>query len=319
MVTLSLLAMLALWATITILQNSAAIAALVRSDKEARATVRSFLDAVCAGDAKTAASLAQAEMPSDDIAGLAEAMPRFGPVHELKFKKLNYYDTPKKVMYYVECFARFAHGGTNVVCRVWKVGDQWKMHDLAVDYVPKAPLAAPSIANGPTTLPADALDQAAPAMSIDVNKHYAAVIETKSGSITVDLFPKEAPLAVNNFVVLARKKFYDKLTFHRVIHDFMIQGGDPEGTGQGGPGYTFPDEIDPEKNPHEFKTGTLAMANSGPNTNGSQFFITHKPTPWLQGKHTIFGQVRDAKSQAVVNAIEMGDVILSIKIDETEK
>src|SRR5688500_4879994 len=154
----------------------------------------------------------------------------------------------------------------------------------------------------------------APAMSIDVNKKYAATIDTSRGTIKVDLFPKEAPKTVNNFVFLARDKFYDGTKFHRVIPDFMVQGGDPEGTGRGGPGYKFGDEVGPGKPRH--KAGSLSMANSGPSTNGSQFFITHVVTDWLDGKHTVFGQVRDAQSQSVVNAIKQGDTIKSITITE---
>jgi peptidyl-prolyl cis-trans isomerase B (cyclophilin B) len=156
---------------------------------------------------------------------------------------------------------------------------------------------------------------APPAMKIDPSKQYTATIATTKGDIVIDLFPKEAPVTVNNFVFLSRDGFYDGLTFHRVIKDFMIQGGDPVGNGTGGPGYQFEDETDPTKNPHKFdKPGYLAMANAGPNTNGSQFFITHVPTPWLDGRHTIFGQVR--QGQDIVNAIEKGDKIKYIKIEE---
>ena len=154
----------------------------------------------------------------------------------------------------------------------------------------------------------------APAMSIDSNKKYSASIDTSRGTITVDLFPKEAPKTVNNFVFLARDKFYDGLKFHRVIPDFMIQGGDPQGTGSGGPGYKFADEVGAGKPKH--KVGSLSMANAGPNTNGSQFFITHIATDWLDGKHTVFGQVRDQQSQSVVNAIKQGDIIKTITIQE---
>jgi peptidyl-prolyl cis-trans isomerase B (cyclophilin B) len=154
----------------------------------------------------------------------------------------------------------------------------------------------------------------APAMSIDTNKKYSATIDTSRGTIKVDLFPKDAPKTVNNFVFLARDKFYDGTKFHRVIPDFMIQGGDPEGTGRGGPGYKFGDEVGPGKPRH--KAGSLSMANAGPNTNGSQFFITHVVTDWLDGKHTVFGQVRDQQSQSVVNAIKQGDTIKSVTISE---
>jgi peptidyl-prolyl cis-trans isomerase B (cyclophilin B) len=158
---------------------------------------------------------------------------------------------------------------------------------------------------------------APPEMKIDPNKKYTATIDTNKGKIVLDLFAKEAPKTVNNFVFLAREGFYDGVTFHRVIPDFLIQGGDPTGTGEGGPGYTFDDEVDPAKNPHKHdKAGVLSMANRGPGTksNGSQFFITHKDTPWLDGKHTVFGQVKEG--QDVVNKIEQGDVIKSVTIEE---
>ena len=153
---------------------------------------------------------------------------------------------------------------------------------------------------------------APPAMQIDPEKKYTATIDTTKGAIKLELFAKEAPRTVNNFVFLAREKFYDGITFHRVIADFMIQSGDPTGTGRGGPGYTFPDEF--EGNPHKHGTGTLSMANAGPNTNGSQFFITHRPTPHLDGRHTVFGQV--IEGQDVVNKIERGDKIKTITIEE---
>ncbi len=149
-------------------------------------------------------------------------------------------------------------------------------------------------------------------MQIDPTKKYTATIETNRGIIVADLFAAQAPRTVNNFVSLARDGYYDGVTFHRVIPDFMIQGGDPTGTGRGGPGYTFKDEFDP-KLKHD-KPGVLSMANAGANTNGSQFFITHVPTPWLDGKHSVFGQV--VKGQDVVNKIQQGDVMLSVTIDE---
>ncbi|HEV7301861.1 MAG TPA: peptidylprolyl isomerase [Tepidisphaeraceae bacterium] len=155
--------------------------------------------------------------------------------------------------------------------------------------------------------------KSAPAMSIDPSKKYAATIETSRGTINVDLFAKEAPMTVNNFVFLSRDGFYDGLTFHRVINDFMIQGGDPNGTGSGGPGYKFGDEVGAGKPKH--KVGSLSMANAGPGTNGSQFFITHIATEWLDGKHTVFGQV--TQGQDIVNAVKQGDTIKSITISES--
>ena len=153
-----------------------------------------------------------------------------------------------------------------------------------------------------------------PEMAIDTNKKYSATLETTKGKIVCDLFAKDAPKTVNNFVFLARDGFYDGTVFHRVIADFMIQGGDPEGTGRGGPGYRFEDETDPKKNPNSHKVGSLSMANAGPGTNGSQFFITHIATDWLNGKHTVFGQVRSG--QDVVNGIKQGDKLTSVTIQE---
>lgn len=153
---------------------------------------------------------------------------------------------------------------------------------------------------------------APPPMSIDQNKSYTATFVTSRGDIVCDLFPKDAPNTVNNFVFLAREGFYDNTTFHRVISDFMIQGGDPTATGRGGPGYKFEDEL--KNNPRKHQVGSLSMANAGPNTNGSQFFITHIATDWLNGKHTVFGQVRSG--QDVVNSVKHGDTLKNVKIEE---
>jgi len=149
-------------------------------------------------------------------------------------------------------------------------------------------------------------------MSIDPAKKYTATSNTSRGEIVCDLFAKDAPKTVNNFVFLARDKFYDGTVFHRVIEKFMVQGGDPTGTGRGGPGYRFEDEC--KGNPNKHKVGSLSMANAGPNTNGSQFFITHVETNWLDGKHTVFGQV--TKGQDVVNKIQQGDTLNSVTITE---
>ena len=139
-----------------------------------------------------------------------------------------------------------------------------------------------------------------------------ATIKTNKGDINLDLYPNEAKLTVANFVNLSKRGFYNKLTFHRVIDDFMIQGGCPIGTGTGDPGYKFKDEFHSDLR-HD-RPGILSMANSGPNTNGSQFFITHVETPWLDNKHTVFGAVSDSDSQDIVNKIQQNDAIESIEI-----
>lgn len=128
-----------------------------------------------------------------------------------------------------------------------------------------------------------------PDMTIDPQKSYTATLQTEKGDIVVDLFTEKTPITVNNFVFLAREGYYDDTIFHRVIANFMVQGGDPTGTGRGGPGYQFGDEFNPELR-HD-QPGILSMANAGPGTNGSQFFITHVPTPWLDDKHSVFGTV----------------------------
>ena len=153
---------------------------------------------------------------------------------------------------------------------------------------------------------------APPAMQIDEGKTYRATISTSRGDIVLDLHPEHAPKTVNNFVTLARDGFYDGLTFHRVIPNFMIQGGDPTGTGRGGPGYRFEDEV--RDNPLKHETGVISMANAGPDTNGSQFFITHAPQPHLNGRHTVFGKV--VEGQDVVDAVQQGDTIDSVRIEE---
>ena len=152
-----------------------------------------------------------------------------------------------------------------------------------------------------------------PPMTIDPKKNYTATMETSKGTIEIELFAKDAPKTVNNFVFLAREGFYDGVTFHRVIPNFMIQGGDPTGSGRGGPGYKFEDEV--RTNPNKHGTGSLSMANAGPNTNGSQFFITHSPQPHLDGKHTVFGKVTSGMD--VVNAIRQGDVMTAVTISES--
>lgn len=136
--------------------------------------------------------------------------------------------------------------------------------------------------------------------------------ETSRGTIRVRLFPEHAPVTVANFANLTQRGFYDGLSFHRVIPDFMVQGGCPSGNGTGGPGYRFEDECTPELK-HD-APGRLSMANAGPGTNGSQFFITHVATPWLDGKHTVFGEVLGAEDQAVVDAIRQGDTLVAVRL-----
>lgn len=153
-----------------------------------------------------------------------------------------------------------------------------------------------------------------PEMVIDPKKTYKAVIKTNKGDIHLDLFAADTPKTVNNFVFLARDQFYDGLTFHRVIPNFMAQGGDPNGDGRGGPGYRFEDET--RGNPRQkHETGSLSMANAGPNTNGSQFFICHGPQPHLDGKHTVFGKV--TQGQDVVNSLKNGDAMNEVVITES--
>ena len=151
-----------------------------------------------------------------------------------------------------------------------------------------------------------------PEMQIDTSKTYIVEIKTNKGVIELELYPKHAPKTVNNFAFLAREEFYDGISFHRVISNFMIQGGDPTGTGGGGPGYSFEDEV--EENPLTHERGVISMANAGPNTNGSQFFITHSPQPHLNGKHTVFGKV--VGSQNVVDSIRQGDKMERVTISE---
>jgi peptidyl-prolyl cis-trans isomerase B (cyclophilin B) len=151
---------------------------------------------------------------------------------------------------------------------------------------------------------------APPPMTIDTSKQYTATIETEKGNLVLELFASDVPVTVNNFVFLAREGFYDGTTFHRVIPGFVAQGGDPTGTGTGGPGYSFEDEF----TEHTHVAGALSMANSGPNTNGSQFFITYSPQPHLDGHHSVFGQLIEGMD--VLEKIEQGDTIKRITIEE---
>ena len=153
-----------------------------------------------------------------------------------------------------------------------------------------------------------------PKMQIDETKEYRVNMETNRGTIVLELYPQYAPQTVNNFVFLASEGYYDGVSFHRVIPDFVIQGGDPTGSGRGGPGYRFGDEF--AGNPLKHETGVISMANAGPGTNGSQFFITHSPQPHLDGKHTVFGKV--VEGQDVVDAIRPGDVMNSVTAEAIE-
>jgi peptidyl-prolyl cis-trans isomerase B (cyclophilin B) len=153
---------------------------------------------------------------------------------------------------------------------------------------------------------------APPPMTVSVDRTYTVTLRTGRGDIVLELFPEHAPMTVNNFLFLAGEGFYDGITFHRVIPDFMIQGGDPTGTGSGGPGYSFKDEF--TGNPLRHGIGALSMANAGPGTNGSQFFITRRPQSHLDGRHTVFGKV--VTGQEVVEAMRQGDRIESVIIAE---
>ena len=165
-----------------------------------------------------------------------------------------------------------------------------------------------------------------PAMVIDPKKTYRAKMETSKGAISIDLFADRAPVTVNNFVFLSRDGFYDDVIFHRVLDGFMAQGGDPTGSGRGGPGYRWDDEASALRIPHD-APGTLSMANAGPNSNGSQFFITFAPTPHLDGRHAVFGRVNDEESLQVLSALQridpqrpnraiVADKIKSVTIEE---
>lgn len=163
-----------------------------------------------------------------------------------------------------------------------------------------------------------------PEMALDSNKDYYAVLHTDKGAIKIKLFAQEAPITVNNFVFLARDGYYDGTTFHRVIRNFMVQGGDPTGSGMGGPGYKIKDEFHPKL--RHSKPGILSMANAGANTGGSQFFITHTPTPHLDNRHAVFGEV--VEGMDVVNAIRErdpqrdsrpGDKIERVEIQEVDR
>ncbi len=151
-----------------------------------------------------------------------------------------------------------------------------------------------------------------PAMVIDSTKDYTATIETEKGNLVLDLFAKNVPKTVNNFVFLAREGYYDGVTFHRVIPGFMAQGGDPTGTGAGGPGYKFEDEF----SVHKHTEGAISMANAGPNTNGSQFFITYAPQPHLDNHHSVFGQL--IKGMDVLKQLKNGDRMIKVTVEESE-
>ena len=163
----------------------------------------------------------------------------------------------------------------------------------------------------PAPTPKPKTYSAPPPMVIDTGKQYTAIIETEKGNLVLELFASDVPLTVNNFVFLAGEGFYDSTTFHRVIPDFMAQGGDPTGTGRGNPGYSFEDEF----TEHTHVVGALSMANSGPNTNGCQFFITYTPQHGLDGKHTVFGQL--IEGMEVLKKLTNGDTIKRIVIEKS--
>jgi len=172
------------------------------------------------------------------------------------------------------------------------------------------PLAACPGGETPSETPKPKSYSSPPEMQIDTAKSYTATIETEKGNLVLELFASDVPVTVNNFVFLAREGFYDGVIFHRVIADFMAQGGDPTGTGAGGPGYTFKDEF----TSHSHVTGALSMANAGADTNGSQFFICYAPQPHLDGHHSVFGQLTEGMD--VLLQIKNGDVMKRIVIEE---
>ena len=163
----------------------------------------------------------------------------------------------------------------------------------------------------PTPAPKPKTYSSPPPMTIDTGKQYTATIETAKGELKLELFASDVPVTVNNFVFLAREGFYNGITFHRIIPGFMAQGGDPTGTGRGSPGYRFADEF----TGHTHVTGALSMANAGPDTNGSQFFITYAPQPQLDGKHSVFGQLTEGMD--VLKKLENDDSIIRITIEES--
>jgi len=182
-------------------------------------------------------------------------------------------------------------------------------------------LSASCAGKAPAPAPKPKTYSSPPPMTIDVNKQYTATVETEKGKMVVELFAKDVPVTVNNFVFLAREGFYDGTTFHRVKPGFMAQGGDPTGTGRGNPGYKFDDEF----TEHKHVAGTLSMANAGPNTNGSQFFITYTPQHGLDGKHTVFGRLIEGMDvlekltprDPSQNPQFEGDTIVRITIEES--
>lgn len=198
--------------------------------------------------------------------------------------------------------------------------------NMPMTFCTTALLALSMMACGPTSDGSAAADQQPRKTMEQQGDGLYAIIKTNKGTITLKLEYEKAPMTVANFVALAEGKmkntakpegtpYYDGIKFHRVIADFMIQGGDPTGTGMSGPGYAFDDEIHPDLKHN--RAGTLSMANAGPKTNGSQFFITHKDTPWLDGRHAVFGYV--TSGQDVVNAIQQNDVMESVRIERVGK
>ncbi len=187
----------------------------------------------------------------------------------------------------------------------------WNLSRIAGSILVLVALLLTSCATAPSEPTKKPMSYSAPPpMTIDTSKQYTATIETEKGNLVLELFASDVPVTVNNFVFLVREGFYNGTTFHRVIPDFMAQGGDPTGTGTGGPGYSFADEF----TKHTHVTGALSMANSGPNTNGSQFFITYAPQHHLNNHHSVFGQLTDGMD--VLKSIKNGDTIVRITIQE---
>lgn len=316
------LTLLVVWGVYTLASSGVLAdirARLSNSERAPQLLLLNYIKACQAKDQNAAEAISVADVTPAVFKSASDSIAGWGDFKAATFETMHYYEQPDRALWYMDGRIVFGKGAPRYVARIYKVGDKFKLHDFSVQQY-EAPESQPAIdpEDIAQPLPIDPKHHFAtlPAMQIDPGKQYTATIDTSRGQIVLDLFAKEAPKTVNNFVFLARHNFYDGLRFHRVVPNFVIQGGDPLGNGTGDPGYTIDDEVDPATNHEQFTTGTLAMANSGPESGGCQFFITLRATPNLQGKHTIFGRVHDAASQAVVDVVAKGDVMKSVRIEE---